>query len=455
MGNPAATRFDRPGMMRIARDISHVAVRFMSRVSFARIILAVVLSFTIYIVIPVYLSLTGPFPAVHLLFFYSLIAAISLFVHRAHAAGKYSMAALIENAKEDINIAAAAHEELLTIEKALRITHDRYHTLKRIIEDINESLDIDVVAETISAIAYSAVGRRNGTCLLYVYDDAAQRLRLIKAHKDERQGVIKAKEGDMFDLWVWRHMSPLYIEDARSDYRFDVDRFRNPDSRVFGSLIGCPLVSAGRLRGILRLDNCNPRAYTQDDLRYLARLSDIGAVALENSQLFAREQELAIHDELTGLFTKAYLLDRLADECSRAHATSRSFCLFMADIDHFKSYNDTYGHSMGDIVLKRVSGMMHEFFKSFNACVGRFGGEELCVILPDMTKSHAHEWAVKFCKKVEQDIFLWRRQATRITISIGLSAFPDDAADDRLLIKKADEALYRAKKKGRNRVCCL
>lgn len=110
---------------------------------------------------------------------------------------------------------------------------------------------------------------------------------------------------------------PLLIEDIKKDFRFDLEKIEAQHIRPVSSLISAPLISERKPMGILRLDNSSPSFYTQDDLRLLMAICDLGAVALENGQLFQRTKDLAIHDELTSLFTRTYFSERLKEECAR------------------------------------------------------------------------------------------------------------------------------------------
>ena len=125
----------------------------------------------------------------------------------------------------------------------------------------------------------------------------------------------------------------------------------------------------------------------------------------------------------------------------------------MLDIDHFKHYNDTYGHTAGDMVLISLSQNLTKFLKEYNPIIGRFGGEEFCVILPGCEKKRADVVAKQLLQAIHQEKIILRRQETHVSASIGVAEFPADAKDENTIILKADRALYNAKAKGRNRVC--
>lgn len=367
----------------------------------------------------------------------------------------YKLDYQIQVIQEKYNILSNENSQQLKNHAALKTKISRYGSLKKVVEEINQSLDLDNVAVNLTENAFSIIANNQGVCLLYLIDKSKQGLRLFKAGKEEEKLVVKQKEGDLFDLWVLRNNRPLLVEDIRKDFRFDPERMKGKELRPFVSLISSPFVSEQRFSGILRLDNINPHFYSQDDLRFLMRICDLGAVALENSELFKETQELAIRDGLTKLFTKQYFSDRLKEECLRGTSGGRlSFSLLILDIDHFKNYNDQYGHAIGDIVLKKISQKIDNYFKKYQPVIGRFGGEEFSVILPGVDKKKASRLANELRKIIEKEKIVLRRKETNVTVSIGVAEFPMDAKESDGLIMKSDKAMYQAKEKGRNRVCC-
>ncbi len=354
--------------------------------------------------------------------------------------------------QEQINIVSDRISKEEQAEVALKDKIARYGSLKNIIEEINQHLDMDVVAEHLASIAFSSIARGKGACILYLVDRLTQGLIIFKTRKEDEKLIIKAKEGDIFDSWVLRHATPLIIEDIRRDFRFDQEKLKAMEERVISSLISSPFISDHRFLGILRLDSPEPNFYSQEDLRFLVTICDLGAVALESAELFQRTQELAIHDGLTGLYTKGYFLERLKDECSRTQRQNRKLSLLMLDIDYFKQYNDKFGHTAGDLVLRELSVCLTDYFKDKPHLTSRFGGEEFCVILGGQDKKEAFCLAEGLRSKVEGIQIFLRRQETAITVSIGVATFPIDTSDEIELVMKADRAMYEAKRLGRNRV---
>jgi two-component system cell cycle response regulator len=168
---------------------------------------------------------------------------------------------------------------------------------------------------------------------------------------------------------------------------------------------------------------------------------------------------LIAHDELTGLLTSKSFFSELRREAARAEAESRPFCVLMMDLDHFKEVNDTYGHLVGSKTLEETGRIIKEALRAGDVA-SRFGGEEFAAFLLDANYAQGLVAAERVRVAVAEKQFPVTRkddpdnQAThRITISIGVAAYPDDATDPIHLVELADSALYRAKRSGRNRIC--
>jgi diguanylate cyclase (GGDEF)-like protein len=168
---------------------------------------------------------------------------------------------------------------------------------------------------------------------------------------------------------------------------------------------------------------------------------------------------LLAHDELTGLLTSKSFFSELRRESARAEDESRPFCVLMMDLDHFKEVNDTYGHLVGSKTLEETGGVIKNALRAGDVAA-RFGGEEFAAFLLDASYGQGLVAAERVRLALEQHEFPASRvdspgshQTHRITISIGVAGFPDDATDPIQLVELADSALYRAKRSGRNRVC--
>jgi two-component system cell cycle response regulator len=177
-----------------------------------------------------------------------------------------------------------------------------------------------------------------------------------------------------------------------------------------------------------------------------------------NLQKMAEKSEyykkLSTTDDLTSLNNQRYFKHVLGNEVKRHSRYNRPMNLLMIDVDNFKKVNDTHGHLVGDQVLKQVSEILK---KNVRACdhLSRYGGEEFSVILPETTENEAFMVGERIVLAINRHQFktLDGELVGKLSVTIGQSSFPQDAAESELLLKRADEALYRGKQLGKNRIC--
>jgi diguanylate cyclase (GGDEF)-like protein len=177
-------------------------------------------------------------------------------------------------------------------------------------------------------------------------------------------------------------------------------------------------------------------------------------IELHDRLIRAQEElrSLATHDPLTGLLNRRACLDALLAELSRGCRSENPLCIVMVDIDHFKRINDTYGHLVGDDVLCEVAHRMQNSLRRYDT-IGRFGGEEFLLVLPECSLEIGVKLAERVCQLVSSEPVKAKDQCVNVSISLGVAVAHELAsADLEALLGSADEALYRAKKAGRNRV---
>ena len=264
---------------------------------------------------------------------------------------------------------------------------------------------------------------------------------------DPRKGVLDVFEYD--GARVAQRAVPL--TDLGLGTPVDEDRLLDRVRRELGDPDDGDLAAVsggGRRLGLLVLEaGGEPEELERQAVEDLAR--HLG-IALENARLY----EQAIRDDLTDLYLKRHFLDRLGEEVDRARRYGKPLAVLMADLDHFKRVNDERGHLSGDRVLRDLAGLIRDLVRSSDV-VGRFGGEEIALILPEQDRAGATMAAGKIRQAVEAHEFAPADDGPpiRITLSLGVAAFPDDADDVEALLAAADAALYDAKESGRNRVC--
>lgn len=248
----------------------------------------------------------------------------------------------------------------------------------------------------------------------------------------------------------------ILIDDTSKEKYLYLDFISDPTkSRPKETLLCLPLIFKGHVLGVVSLDKkVGGEKFSEYDRRIASIIANQVAVAIQNAKLY----EYAITDGLTDLYIHKYFHHRLEKEMERAKRFEQTLSLIMFDIDHFKSFNDTYGHQVGDEALVHLSKVLRNTMRSTDI-LARYGGEEFAVILvpepkieqtPEMVKNIAE----RLRRNVEDTPIEISNKKLKISISIGVvSWYGEKKVDKDKLIKLADDALYKAKRNGRNRVC--
>ncbi len=261
----------------------------------------------------------------------------------------------------------------------------------------------------------------------------------------------------------WQHIAGVYAELGMLPKEYSLDGFIfDPDPRPDLAWLHRGVAAAGvalLIAGVFAFRQVRANRVLQAEI---TKRTDIEAKLRETNQemteqlseirtLQSQLEELAIHDGLTGLYNRRYLDDALERELARAQREGHPVSLALIDLDNFKQLNDTYGHQAGDAVLRYVSAMLSEQVRSSDiAC--RWGGEEFVLVLPNMALSAAAERADGWRERFGRAGVRFGEFTLHTTLSVGVAAYPDQGTLPAQLLRAADEALYRAKTAGRNRV---
>ncbi len=219
--------------------------------------------------------------------------------------------------------------------------------------------------------------------------------------------------------------------------------------------VAVPLKAKDRVIGLILADNfITKKPIVREDVRMLTMFANHAGLAIENSRLYEQTLLLSNTDYLTRLWNHGYFQNIINEEVKRATETKLPLSLIMLDIDNFKVYNDKLGHQAGDNVLREIGNILRESVrKSDWAC--RYGGEEFVIILPRTNKDESYKFAERLRAKIEIHPFANEeiQPFRKITVSLGVATFPEDATSKDDLIYKVDMAMLQAKNKGRNRSC--
>lgn len=243
-----------------------------------------------------------------------------------------------------------------------------------------------------------------------------------------------------------REKKPIWISSVEKETRFL--KLKNLAIESFAFL---PFLVQDRVIGFLCAYSTRENFIDQERFSNFQVFCNQISIGLQKSLLYEKVQKLSITDGLTKLFSHRYFKQRLEEELILANRYSAQLSLLILDIDHFKKYNDNFGHVAGDHVLMDVARILKEQ-SDVSQIVARYGGEEMVVIAPETTKEQGIELAEKIRKAVEANSFVVGKESTQVTVSIGVATFPQDAVTSLDLISKADKALYAAKTRGRNMI---
>lgn len=354
-----------------------------------------------------------------------------------------------QNEKNDLEVTHKAKGEGISI---LFEKYSTYYNLRKLAEELATSFSVSDLSQMIVSHSVNLIAKGD-VALLSMFDTETQKLTALAfkepGKKSDARSMKHHHHADLFDLWVVKNQRRLIVNDAQQDFRFDIKE----TARLAGlrSVIIAPLLHERRVIGTLRVNSASPENFSNDDLRLLDTIAVLASSALSNAMLYEKTEDLAIHDSLTNVFVRRYFFERMKEEHRRALMTHRPLSFLMCDLDHFKECNDRYGHAVGDLMLTRFAEILKKTAE--NAMVGRYGGEEFCVLMPEVSREQALVVANRIREAVEKSPFEIRREKIAMTVSIGVSNLPVDSLDMESLVQKADQALYLAKHRGRNQVC--
>ena len=252
------------------------------------------------------------------------------------------------------------------------------------------------------------------------------------------------EEDDPVHHWLKLHRLPLLVEDFAED-----SRFVSPSRKPRSSIIACPVYKEGTVIGSLKVTAPGSKVWDEEDLRYVSDISNIISLSVSNALYYEKVMSLAVYDSLTGLYVRYRFDERIEEEFSRAAASHSMLSLIMFDIDFFKRVNDTYGHPVGDKVLKAVTQVIRAQTRDTDFCA-RYGGEEIAVIMPLTALDNSYRFADRIRERVSALTF--DEQGLSVTISGGVAGFTAKVNDAASLVSLCNTALDKAKEKGRNQL---
>jgi len=337
-------------------------------------------------------------------------------------------------------IAVALYNHSLNFKLDLKVVElERLHEITSI---IHSTLNRTTIIRELVSHAVSLLNARRGVLLTF----------------DEARGELELEASFNFNYWPQGTAFPLqdlWLESVVLANRGEI--FDNPlvIPAEFDSFtcLAVPISSRDQVVGVLAVFDKEAGmgigAFTDGDMQLLSALAVQAAASIENARLY----EMATVDGLTKLYIRRHFEQRFIEEIRRTQRYGTHLSLMMIDIDHFKRFNDSYGHACGDEALKLVAGVIKRSVREDLDIAARYGGEEMMVLMPETDSEGARILAERVRMAIEETPLPGPNGETlQVTVSIGVSTMPQHATTDESLMEVADQALYASKHAGRNRV---
>jgi len=356
----------------------------------------------------------------------------------------------IEKLSEECNILKLEFNDFTEKRESLKIELERMQKLSQTAFLLGSSID---ERETAAYLVKETIKILNIKRVLFSKINRAD----DKFYVFAQNGYINVKNKltDNIDDWIRESKLPILISNIRNETKIKVRRYT--DFSNCNSLIAAPVIISSNVYGILRAEYDKADYFSNDDLRVLDYISDLGSIVFENLFYFKEIERLAITDGITGLYVHRYMLEKLKSEIQRFFRHKVDVSLIMMDIDNFKHFNDTYGHPFGDQVLITISRIIKQTIREIDFPV-RYGGDEFAIILPQTdlvgAKSLAERLLTKFNSIDLNLLFLGSeiKARERLKVSLGVGTFKKSYKVYNEFINKIDRALLKAKELGKNRI---
>ncbi len=320
---------------------------------------------------------------------------------------------------------------------------DFFYNITRV---FNSTSDMDKSLDAIMNKALKMTESKAWTILLN--DATLLKVKPVKASKKIRQYTFDKRisiAGEVMDKGV-----PLIITNTAQDKRYNEKVDKYPRMKI-NSVLCAPLIINNKIVGVAEIINKKPgKVFNDIDMNILVNASHYVSMAIKRALLYYKIEEISITDDLTNLYNIRYLDQAVDIEIERARRYRSMFSLVFMDIDNFKKVNDRYGHLVGSRVLIEMAQLLQEGLRKVDV-VSRYGGDEFVIILPQTPRDSSFMVANRLRRMIEKFVFSRdEKLSIKLTASLGIASYPDDANNKVDLLKLADGAMYRGKFSTKN-----
>jgi len=365
--------------------------------------------------------------------------------------------------KEDLKIMNAFRDYLQLHFENLHLRHsasrfkmadDRFKYLADFSKSITSILNKEKLFHTLIETSLQLMNAEYGSLMLLDSDSSELVVEAQKGSDEVVHEKMRLRKEDSIAGIVLDRQEPLLVNDIEKDPRIKRENRPRYKTKSFISIL---IKVDDRVKGVLNVsDKIRGDVFTEDDVKLLQSFVNNAAIAIERSMLYKQTEELqqlSITDPLTGIYNRRYLSTRLSEEITRYNRYKHPFSFLMLDMDKFKDYNDTFGHMFGDKLIKAMATIMEKSLRNVDIAA-RFGGDEFVAIFPQTSKADAIHITNRLKEKIDAAL---RQESLNmpLTVSMGLTTYPDDASSVGELLEKTDQALYLAKRGGGDRVVYL
>ena len=340
----------------------------------------------------------------------------------------------------DISERKHAEDELARYTKQLETLFDIGTTVSQILNF--EELLVNVLDKVLEVTGVEVTG-------IFLLDEKTKEL-VLRAHRGMSSSFVRevrilSGKGGVLKQ-VLETGKPVIVENVSADCRFNNRGVKKERVQSFAAL---SIMTKEKILGVMVIGSYRHREFLDWEVRMLSTIANQIGMAIENAQLYEHALELAFTDGLTGLYNRRYFMDQIEREFIRAQRNKAPLSLIMVDLDELKGINDRFGHHAGDGFLKEVARIVKVNTRGSDVAA-RWGGDEFMLLAPGTDRKGASKIAERIRAAVERYKLKLEDEEVGITISAGIVSCPDHAVAVAELLKKADQAMYNAKKGGKN-----